>query len=154
MPQLLGTSRRAIWASGITAAQLVKLFTDKRHTKQMSDEQRDSREPTNAITEWGRGGGRRRVRDTKSAAADIPHRFSGKSAVNDLPLESPTAPQRDSDLQAKLECYQMLVSEHQWCLHHMPNRQFEPLHCCLFSKSLPCNAHCGPGAHKNPSYPP
>ncbi len=92
--------------------------------------------------------------DIQSAAAYTPQWFSGMSVANDSPLECLHVPWRDSDLQAKLEHYQMVVSEHQWRLQHMLNWQFEPLLCCLCSKSLTCNVHSGPGAHKNHSYPP
>lgn len=47
--------------------------------------------------------------DSQSASAYIP--FSGMSVANDSPVESLHIPWRDSDLQAKLERYQMVVSE-------------------------------------------
>lgn len=90
--------------------------------------------------------------DHQSAAAYIPLWLSGMSAANDSPLESLHVPWRDSDLRAKLERYQMVVSEHQWRRQHMLNWQFEPLQGCLCSKSLTCNAHSGPAAHENRSY--
>lgn len=92
--------------------------------------------------------------DSQSAAAYIPRWFSGMSVVNDSPLECLHVPWRDSDLQAKLERDQMVVSEHQWRLQHMLNWQFEPQLCCPCSKSLTCNVHSGPGAPKNHSSPP
>lgn len=46
-----------------------------------------------------------------------------------------------------------VVSEHQRRLQHMLNWQFEPLLCCVCSKSLTCNVHSKPRAHKNHSYP-
>lgn len=54
--------------------------------------------------------------DIQSAAAYIPRWFSGMSVANDSPLECLHVPWRDSDLQAKLEHCQMVVSEHQWRL--------------------------------------
>lgn len=83
------------------------------------------------------------------------HGFAGMSVANDSPLEWLHVPRRVSDLQAKLEHYQMVVYEHQWCLQHMLNWQFEPLLYCQGSKSLTCNVHSGPWAHKKllPSLP-
>lgn len=112
----------------------------------MSDKQRDRGKPSKRIKHW-----RSWMSDNQSAAY-IPLRFAGMTVANDSPLECLHVPRRDSDLQAGPECYQMVVSEHQRRLQHMLNWQFEPLLCCLCSKSLTCNVHSGPGAHKNHSY--
>lgn len=59
--------------------------------------------------------------------------------ANDSPLERLHVPRRGSDLRAKPEHYQMVVSEHQRRLQHMLNWQFEPPRRRLRSKSLTCN---------------
>lgn len=89
--------------------------------------------------------------DNQSAAAYIP----GMTVAGDSALEGLRIPWRGLELQAWPERLQMVVSEHQRRLQHMLNWQFEPLLCCLCSKSLTCNVRSGPGARQNrPPTPP
>ncbi|CAB1416518.1 unnamed protein product [Pleuronectes platessa] len=119
-------SRRYGSTCGVPVIKTNNIITECK-TKQMSEKQRDSGAPSKTRKR------RRRVERRMSVA-------------NDSPLECLHVPWRDSDLQAKPERYQMVVSEHQWRLQHMLNWQFEPLLCCLCSKSLTCNVRYGPGA--------
>lgn len=74
--------------------------------------------PSVRLNRWTRGrdsdGGRGRRSHIQSAAASTPRWFSGMSVDNDSLLECLHVPWRDSNLQAKPERYQMVVSEHQW----------------------------------------
>lgn len=75
------------------------------------------------------------------------------SAANDSPLEGFHIPAKLSDVQAKPERYQMVVSEHRRRLRHMLNWQFEHRRCCQHSNSLTCNVHLGPVVRRRRSHP-
>lgn len=92
--------------------------------------------------------------DSQSAAARGARQFAGMTVANDSPLERLHVPRRGSDLRAKPERYQMVVSEHQRRLQHMLNWQFEPpRRRRLRSKSLTCNVALRTGPRKEPLLP-